>query len=376
MADLLLDDASLIYPDGTRAVSQLTLRVRDGELMAIVGPSGCGKTSVLRLIAGLERLSGGVVRIGGRVVNDIPTAGRDVAMVFEHGALYPHLTVAENLRFALELRHLPEHEIEQRVSAESQVLRLVRFLARKPHTLAAGQRHRAALGRATVRVPAVFLLDEPLTHLETAERIRLRAELTTFLHGLGVTVVYVTHDQSEAMAIGDRVAVMRDGRVEQVGEPMEVYRRPANVFVATFMGEPAMTVLTADLEADGRATRVILGNQRLTLPAGSSAALRSRVGSTVTVGIRPEHVTNATTVPDATAVLFSVADKVERLGSRVLVSCRLDPPLGKPDDGAVLIAQFPHTSTVRSGDPVKLAVDVAALSFFDPLTGRALWNPP
>jgi multiple sugar transport system ATP-binding protein len=376
MADLLLDDASLIYPDGTRAVSQLTLRVRDGELMAIVGPSGCGKTSVLRLIAGLERLSGGVVRIGGRVVNDIPTAGRDVAMVFEHGALYPHLTVAENLRFALELRHLPEHEIEQRVSAESQVLRLVRFLARKPHTLAAGQRHRAALGRATVRVPAVFLLDEPLTHLETAERIRLRAELTTFLHGLGVTVVYVTHDQSEAMAIGDRVAVMRDGRVEQVGEPMEVYRRPANVFVATFMGEPAMTVLTAGLEADGRATRVLLGNQRLTLPAGSSAALRSRVGSTVTVGIRPEHVTNATTVPDATAVLFSVADKVERLGSRVLVSCRLDPPLGEPDDGAVLIAQFPHTSTVRSGDPVKLAVDVAALSFFDPLTGRALWNPP
>jgi multiple sugar transport system ATP-binding protein len=330
---------------------------------------------VLRLIAGLEPITGGVVQIGDRVVNNVPTAGRDVAMVFEHGALYPHLAVAENLRFALEMRHLPEREIERRVGAESRVLRLVRFLARKPRTLAAGQRHRAALGRATVRVPAVFLLDEPLTHLETAERIRLRAELTAFLHGLGVTVVYVTHDQSEAMALGDRVAVMRNGRVEQVGEPMDVYRRPANVFVATFMGEPGMTVLPAGLEAAGRAVRVILGDQRLPLPAAPSAALRSRVGGSVTVGIRPEHVADATTVPGAAAVLFSVADRVERLGARVLVSCPLDPPHGEKDDGAVLTAQFPHTSTVRGGDPVRLAVDVGALSFFDPLTGRALWNP-
>jgi multiple sugar transport system ATP-binding protein len=385
MADVLLDDVSRVYPDGTSAVSHLTLHVRQGELMVIVGPSGCGKSTVLRLIAGLEPLSGGSISIGGRVVNDVPARDRDLAMVFEAGALYPHLTASDNLRFGLALRNLPKEEIEQRVGAESRVLRLGRFLDRKPKTLSAGQRQRVAIGRATVRVPTVFLLDEPLTHLDAAERIRLRTELASLQQGLGVTAIYVTHDQSQAMAIGDRVAVMRAGRVEQVAQPRELYRRPANVFVASFMGEPAMTLMAGRLEHDAGRTWVVLGNQRLPFPGSPSGLLRDRVGSPVTVGIRPEHVADADAVHDARAVLFSTAATVEHLGSQLLVGCPLEtttvtvadtPGVEKePTRQALLVARFPHTRRVRRGDRVELAVDVAELSFFDPFSGEALWNP-
>jgi multiple sugar transport system ATP-binding protein len=385
MADVLLDDVSRVYPDGTSAVSHLTLHVRHGELMVIVGPSGCGKTTILRLIAGLEPLSGGSVSIGGRVVNNVQPSGRNVAMVFETGALYPHLTASDNLRFGLALRKLPENEIEKRVGAESRVLRLERFLDRKPRTLSAGQRQRVAVGRATVRVPSVYLLDEPLTHLEAAERIRLRAELASLLHGLGVTSVYVTHDQSQAMAIGDRVALMRAGHIEQVAEPSKLYLRPANVFVAAFMGEPAMTLMAGRLEAEAGHTWVVLGNQRLPFPGRVSGLLRSRIGGPVTVGIRPEHVTDADTVLDPPAVLFSTADWVENLGSHLLIGCPLDTRAitvaDRPGAGnqrtsrAVLVARFPRTSRVRRGDRVELAVDLAELSFFDPVTGEALWHP-
>jgi multiple sugar transport system ATP-binding protein len=385
MADVLLDGVSRVYPDGTVAVSDLNLHVRHGELMVILGPSGCGKSTVLRLIAGLEPLSGGSISIGGRVVNDIQPSGRDVAMVFETGALYRHLTVSDNLRFGLVLRHLPEHEIEQRVGAESRVFRIERLLGRKPRTLSAGQRQRVAVGRATVRVPAVFLLDEPLTHLEAAERIRLRTELGTLLHGLGATAVYVTHDQEQAMAIGDRVAVMRAGRIEQVAEPWRLYLRPDNIFVASFMGEPAMNLMAGRLEADAGRTWVVLGNQRLPFPGSPSGLLRSRVGGPVTVGIRPEHVTDADTAGDRLAVLFSTADRVENLGSHLLVGCPLDTTAVTVADRpgaerqrmsrAEVVARFPRSSGVRPGDRVELAVDMAELSFFDPITGAALWNP-
>ncbi|HEY3007631.1 MAG TPA: ATP-binding cassette domain-containing protein [Micromonosporaceae bacterium] len=385
MADILLDDVSRVYPDGTSAVSHLTLYVRDGELMVIVGPSGCGKSTVLRLLAGLEPLSGGNVSFGGRVVNDVKPSGRNVAMVFETGALYPHLTASDNLRFGLGLRNLPKDQIEQRVGAESRVLRLERFLHRKPPTLSAGQRQRVAVGRATVRAPAVFLLDEPLTHLEAAERIRLRAELASLLHGLGVTSVYVTHDQSQAMAIGDRAAVMRAGQIEQVAEPWKLYRWPANVFVAGFMGEPGMTLVAGRLEAGAGRTWVVLGNQRLPFPRSPSGLLRSRIGGPVTVGIRPEHVTDADTVPEPPAVLFSTADRVENLGSHLLIGCPLatsaitvaDRPGAENQrtGRAVLVARFPRTSRVSRGDRVELAVDMAELSYFDPVTGEALWNP-
>src|ERR671914_1020874 len=263
MADVLLDDVSRVFKDGSKAVSHLTLHVRDAELMVIVGPSGCGKSTVLRLIAGLEPLKGGTISIGGRVVNNLTPGDRNVAMVFEAAALYPHLTAAQNLRFGLALRKLPAEEIQQRVEAETRVLRLGRFLDRKPRTLSAGQRQRVAVGRATVRVPDVFLLDEPLTHMDAGERIRLRTELAHLQHGLGVTAVYVTHDQAQAMAIGDRVAVMRAGRVEQIDEPLKLYRRPANVFVASFMGEPAMNLVSGYIEQDAGRSFVVLGGQRL-----------------------------------------------------------------------------------------------------------------
>ena len=387
MADVRLDDVSRVHPDGTAAVSHLTLCVRNGELMVIVGPSGCGKSTVLRLIAGLEPLSGGSVRIDGRVVDDVQPSGRNLAMVFETGALYPHLTSADNLRFGLALRKLPKYEIEQRVGAESRVLRLEQLLHRKPRTLSAGQRQRVAVGRATVRVPAAFLFDEPLTNLEAAERIRLRAELASLLHGLGVTAVYVTHDQSQAMAIGDRVAVMRAGRIEQVAEPWKVYRRPANVFVASFMGEPGMTLLSGWLQAGAdRRTWVILGNQRLPFPGSPSGLLRSRVGGPVTIGIRPEDVTDAGNVLDAPAVLFSTADSVADLGSHLLIGCPIDttaitvadaPGSEQPQHAspAVLVARFPRVRSVRRGDRVELAVNMTELSYFDPVTGEALWNP-
>jgi multiple sugar transport system ATP-binding protein len=383
MADVLLDDVSRVYPDGTSAVSHLTLHIRHGELLVIVGPSGCGKSSVLRLIAGLEPLSGGTVSIGGRVVNNVPPGDRNLAMVFEAAALYPHLTAAQNLRFGLAVRKLPADEIEQRVDAESRVLRLGRFLDRKPRTLSAGQRQRVAVGRATVRVPQVFLLDEPLTHLDAGERVRLRTELAQLQQGLGVTAVYVTHDQSQAMAIGDRVAVMRAGRIEQVAEPKALYRRPANAFVASFMGEPAMTLLAGFIEVDTGRTWIVIGGQRLPFPGTPSGLLRGRVGP-VTVGIRPEHVTDAGSVP-GTPVLFSTAARIERLGSELLVSCPLattavtvsdTPGVEKPPGGqAHLIARFPRSHPVRRDDRVELAVDVSELSLFDPRTGEALWNP-
>jgi multiple sugar transport system ATP-binding protein len=385
MADVLLDDVSRIYPDGTSAVSHLSLYVRDAELLVIVGPSGCGKSTILRLIAGVEPLTGGTVSIGGRVLNNVPPHERNVAMVFESATLYPHMTASDNLRFGLTMRKVPKTEIDQRVGAESRVLRLSRLLNRKPRTLSAGQQQRVALGRATVRVPAVFLLDEPLTHLEPAERIRLRTELATLQHGLGVTAIYVTHDQSQAMAVGDRVAVMRAGRIEQLAEPKQLYHRPANVFVASFIGEPAMTLLAARIETEQSRTWVVLGSQRLPFPGTPSGLLRSRADGPITVGIRPEHVTDADAVPEARAVLFSTAARVEYLGSHQLVACLLDTqavPVSEVPGGsrpagaqAELIARFPATSQVRRGDKVELAVHMRALSYFDPITGVALWNP-
>src|SRR4029453_734201 len=267
MADVLLDDVSRVFRDGSVAVSHLSLHVRDGELLVIVGPSGCGKSTVLRLIAGLDPLTAGTISIGGRAVNHLTPGERNVAMGFEAAALYPPLPAAQNLRFGLAMRKLPSDEIQQRVEAETRVLRLGRFLDRKPKTLSAGQRQRVAVGRATVRVPDVFLLDEPLTHMDAGERVRLRTELAQLQHGLGVTAIYVTHDQAQAMAIGDRVAVMRAGRIEQIDEPRTLYQRPTNTFVASFMGEPAMNLLSGFIEEDAGRTYVVIGGPPPPVPA-------------------------------------------------------------------------------------------------------------
>jgi multiple sugar transport system ATP-binding protein len=386
MADVLLDDVSRVYPDGTAAVSHLNLYVRDGELLVVVGPSGCGKSTTLRLIAGIEPLSGGTISIGGRPMTNVPAHQRDLAMVFEAGALYPHMTASDNLRFGLAVRKLPAGEIEERVGAESRVLRIGRLLDRLPRTLSAGQRQRVAIGRATVRVPSAFLLDEPLTHLDAGERIRLRTELARILHGLGVTAIYVTHDQDQAMAIGDRVAVMRAGVVEQVAEPRALYRRPANTFVASFVGEPAMALVAGRLERGDGGAQVVLGGQRLPFPGTPSGALRSRVGTPVTVGIRPEHLADAATAASR-AVLSTTAARVERLGAELLVRCTLDAPQVRvpdtpgvdvdlePAGQATLAARFPARHPVRAGDRVELAVDTTQLCFFDPVSGAALWHP-
>ena len=384
MADVLLDDVSRVYPDGTAAVSHLNLYVRDRELLVVVGPSGCGKSTTLRLIAGVEPLSGGTISIGGKLVNNVPAHQRDLAMVFEAGALYPHMTASDNLRFGLAVRKMPAGEIEERVGAESRVLRIGKLLDRLPRTLSAGQRQRVAIGRATVRVPSAFLLDEPLTHLDAGERIRLRTELARILHGLGVTAIYVTHDQGQAMAIGDRVAVMRAGVIEQVAEPRTLYRRPANTFVASFVGEPAMALVAGRLEAGDGGARVVLGGQRLPFPGTPSGALRGRVGAPVTVGIRPEHLTDAAAA-GRRAVLVAPAARVERLGAELLVRCTLDAPQVRvpdtpdvdpePAGQATLAARFPARHPVRAGDRVELAVDTTQLCYFDPVTGAALWHP-
>ena len=387
MADVLLDDVSRVYPDGTAAVSHLNLYARHGELLVVVGPSGCGKSTTLRLIAGVEPLSGGTISIGGRPMANVPARERDLAMVFEAGALYPHLTASDNLRFGLAIRKMPAGEIDERVGAESRVLRIGKLLDRLPRTLSAGQQQRVAIGRATVRVPSVFLLDEPLTHLDAGERIRLRTELARILRGLGATAIYVTHDQDQAMAIGDRVAVMRAGVVEQVAEPRTLYRRPANTFVASFVGEPAMALVAGRLEVGDGGAWVVLGSQRLPFPGTPSGALRTRVGSPVTVGIRPEHLTDAATAAAPGAVLTSTAARVERLGAELLVRCTLDalqvrvpdtPGVDvdlEPAGQATLAVRFPARHPVRPGDRVELAVDTGQLCFFDPATGAALWHP-
>jgi multiple sugar transport system ATP-binding protein len=384
MAELQLEDVTRVHPDGSVAVAHLTLHARDGELLALVGPSGSGKSSTLRLVAGLEPVTEGTIAIGGRVVNGLPPHERNVAMVFEGDSLYPHLTAGGNLRFGLEMGRVPKSEIDLRVQAESRVLGVARLLGRLPHSLSAGQRQRVAVGRATVRVPDVFLLDEPLTHLDAANRDQLRQELSTLQRGMGVTTVYVTHDQGQAMAIGDRIAVLRRGRLEQVDTPRALYRRPDNTFVASFFGTPGMSLLPAAIERDGDATWIGVGGQRLRFPGEPAGALRRYVGGRVVIGVRPEHLSAARGTPPSRRLRL-VAARVEHLGPELLVTCAVDAPAvivqdagGDPppmSEGAALQARFPAHAAVRQGDPVEVDVDVTELTYFDPATGAALWHP-
>jgi multiple sugar transport system ATP-binding protein len=387
MADVLLEEVSRVRPGGVLAVSHLSLHVRDGELLAVVGPSGSGKSTTLRLIAGLEPPTSGTISIGGRVVNALPPHERNVAMVFEGETLYPHLNVGDNLRFGLRMSRTPKEEIDLRVQAESRVLGVARLLGRMPKTLSSGQRQRVAIGRATVRVPSVFLLDEPLTHLDAPQRAELRVEIAGLQRGLGVTTVYVTHDQGQAMALGDRIAVLRDGRLEQVDTVRAVYGRPANAFVAGFLGEPGMSLLVGRLERSGGRAFITLGDQRLDFPGEPSGALRRYTGQRVVVGLRPEHV--AGVAPGATGPALGRrlqvrVERVEHMGPHLLVGCSLNAEgVSVTDTGADLFrpgtasihARFPMRLATRPGDLVEVEVDVGELSFFDPATGTALWHP-
>jgi multiple sugar transport system ATP-binding protein len=357
MANVVLDSVNKIYDNGFHAIHDLSLDIADGEFLVLVGPSGCGKSTALRMIAGLETITSGELRIGDRVVNDVEPKDRDIAMVFQNYALYPHMTVYDNIGFALKLAKVPKHEIDQRVRKAAEVLELTNYLDRKPGQLSGGQRQRVAMGRAIVRQPAAFLMDEPLSNLDAKLRVQMRAEIASLQRSLGVTTFYVTHDQIEAMTMGDRVAVIKDGRLQQVDTPQVLYTRPANVFVAAFIGSPSMNLYDAGLSIVGDGGTIQLGSQALALAPESLAArpaLRNYDGKRVVVGIRPEDFEDAS--------LADVAGDPDA------------PDTTVTDAGAAAVGKFSPRSTVRVGDTAKIAVAVENLNFFDPETHLAIWD--
>ena len=378
MASIAFSDVSKVFPDGTTAVDGLDLSVADGGFTVLVGPSGSGKSTALRMVAGLEEASSGTIRIADRVVNDVAPKDRDIAMVFQSYALYPHMSVEENLGFALKMHGTPAASRATRTSAVSRRLGIGELLARRPRALSGGQRQRVALGRAIVREPAAFLMDEPLSNLDAKLRVEMRAYIARLHQELGTTTLYVTHDQTEAMTMGDRVAVMRDGRLEQVDAPQELYDLPANLFVAAFIGSPAMNLLRGHLELVDGQVQVALGGQRLVLPDEALDArpvLRGWVDDEVVVGIRPEAV-------HLGGELSLEVVLVEALGSDLLVHFRTDAPRvtisdafdGEDDAGleARFTARLPPDLRVEVGDRLRLGVNPAHVHVFDPSTGLAL----
>jgi multiple sugar transport system ATP-binding protein len=384
LAAIEFQGVSKVYPDGTRAVDSLDLVIDEGEFMVFVGPSGCGKTTALRMVAGLEEISEGTIRIGDRVVNDVSPKNRDIAMVFQTYALYPHMTVEENLAFGLRLRKLSKAEIGHRVLAAATTLGLEEFLQRKPRALSGGQRQRVAMGRAIVREPRAFLMDEPLSNLDAKLRVQMRAEIHKLQRELGVTTIYVTHDQTEAMTMGDRIAVMRGGNLQQVDTPERVYERPANQFVAGFIGSPAMNMVTALLTRTDGDLSVSFGDHRLAVDdelVAERRALSSFEGQNVILGIRPEDFEDAAFVPEAPPerTLATVCSLREALGSEVLVHFAGAPaaganefiePLG--DAGSIFVARVHPRTAAREGEQLRLVVNTKRLHFFDPETGLAI----
>jgi multiple sugar transport system ATP-binding protein len=401
VAQVTFESASKVYGDGTRALDRLELSIEDGEFMVLVGPSGCGKTTALRMVAGLEEISEGTIRIGDRVVNGLSPKSRDIAMVFQSYALYPHLTVYDNIAFALKIKKVPKDEIRRRVDEASRILDLQPHLKRKPRSLSGGQRQRVAMGRAIVRQPQAFLMDEPLSNLDAKLRVQMRADIKKIQGDLGVTTIYVTHDQVEAMTMGHRVAVMRKGELQQVADPVELYNRPLNMFVGGFIGSPAMNMLEAVVERREGGVEILVGDSRIPLDAetlAAHAALTGYEGRTIVLGIRPESLEDATLVEgDHRPKLRGRVELREALGSEMLVHFSVaarqavteevrelaedvgdDRTLEHLAEGASptasLVGRFsPHTE-VREGDSIEVAVDARALHFFDPATGLGIYG--
>ncbi len=400
MADIVFDHVAKAYPNGVRVIDDFDLTVTDGEFIVLVGPSGSGKSTALRMVAGLEEVTSGTISIGGRDVTDTAPRDRDIAMVFQNYALYPHMTVGENMGFALKLKKTPAREISRRVDQAASMLALEPYLKRKPSELSGGQRQRVAMGRAIVREPQAFLMDEPLSNLDAKLRVSMRGTLAA-LHGrLGVTTVYVTHDQVEAMTLGDRVAVLNDGHLQQCDTPQQLFDAPANLFVAGFIGSPSMNMVTATLTRDGDGMVAAFGSFRLPVPAEvvkTSTRLDEYADRTIIVGIRPSSFEDAKVDQDpARAVMDITAMVTEELGSEVNVIFQIDAPpvshsdtaalaedAGDEEEQAMSVAADhslwtatvnPH-SRVRAGEDLRVAVDTRTLHFFDPDTGLAVGHP-
>jgi multiple sugar transport system ATP-binding protein len=401
MAEVIFDKVEKIYDNDVHAVHDLSLEIGDGEFVVLVGPSGCGKTTALRMVAGLEDITNGKVSIGGRVVNDLTPKERDIAMVFQNYALYPHLSVADNIGFGLRLRRTPKDVVEERVSWAANLLGLTPYLLRRPKELSGGQRQRVAMGRAIVRKPQVFLMDEPLSNLDAKLRVQMRAEIARIQHDVGVTTIYVTHDQVEAMTMGDRVAVMRKGELQQMAEPQKLYDSPKNLFVASFIGSPAMNIFEAKVERRGDGLALELGDQELRVPddvARRRPALAGYAGRALAVGIRPEHLEDAAVARNGGARLRGHVLLTEALGSEILAHVELNAKPVVTDDvveGAVVnaeehevaadlmgdhgdgnkttfVGRFDPTSRVKPDSDVELDVDTEKLQFFDLETGYAI----
>ncbi len=398
VAAITLEGVTKIYPDGTEAVSDLDLDIADGELMVLVGPSGCGKSTALKMIAGLEGVSRGTITIGEHVVNELPPKDRDVAMVFQDYALYPHMSVYENMAFALKIRGVGKTQIQERVRDAADILGLEEFLTRKPKSLSGGQRQRVAMGRAIVREPRAFLMDEPLSNLDAKLRVQMRAEITRIQSSLGTTTVYVTHDQIEAMTMGHRVAVLKKGLLQQVEAPQVLYDRPTNLFVGGFIGSPAMNMVEAKLVRDGQGLIAEFGPNRLEIDPSlirERPALRRYEGRSVIVGIRPEDFGDASVAAGLPPErrLRAAIELREALGSEVLAHFLVDAPPVLTEDTRELardrgtgeeledrarergrfVAKLDPKSSVRQGETVELAVDTAQLHLFDPEDGAGIY---
>jgi multiple sugar transport system ATP-binding protein len=398
MAQIIMDHVAKTYTGGVKAIDDLSLDVKDGEFMVFVGPSGCGKSTALRSIAGLEEITSGTIQIGDRIVNDLPPKDRDIAMVFQNYALYPHMTVEQNLAFGLQLRKTPKDEIKRRVDDAAQMLGLEQYLKRKPGALSGGQRQRVAMGRAIVREPQAFLMDEPLSNLDAKLRVSMRASLNQLHERLGVTTVYVTHDQVEAMTLGDRVCVLRDGRLQQVDTPQTLFESPVNLFVAGFIGSPAMNFATAELIRDDGPT-VTFAGFKLAVPPDTFEAkdgLADYLGKQVILGIRPSDFEDASLTSARWGTMAVIAGVTEELGSEIHVMFTIDAP---PVEHAAIVqaaetsedadeavsalvggkslwtARVSKESRIRHGSPVELSVDTRYLQFFDPASGLSIGHP-
>jgi multiple sugar transport system ATP-binding protein len=383
MAPVSLEKINKVYENGFHAVKDLSVEIADGEFMVLVGPSGCGKTTALRMVAGLEDITSGILRIGGQEANDETPKQRDIAMVFQNYALYPHMTVADNIGFALKLRKLPKSELNAKVREAAEILGLTDWLDRKPGQLSGGQRQRVAMGRAIVREPSVFLMDEPLSNLDAKLRVQMRAEVQRIQRRIGVSTIYVTHDQVEAMTMGDRVTVLRSGVLQQVDTPQVLYDNPDNIFVAAFIGSPSMNLYDAILGEGARSLK--LGSQEVDLPEAVVLArpdLRAYAGKKVVVGLRPEHLP-AESADSTGPKLVGEVELVEALGSEQVVHFTIDAnrvmaegAVDKDEAAAVRtgegVARVGAKVPVKPGDRLTFAVSVEDMKFFDEATGLAI----